>query len=144
MKSCSEVLHTKTWQMVNFQHTITDRIRRMREGNVFTGVCLSTEGYPSIWSHVPTESLVEGAFLAQQRGCPSPSQGMPQSQLGSLSQPGRGSPDWVPLVQTVVPPWLGLGFPPTGIGIPPPHAVTGQDTPWVLRLLCFHAGGLSC
>ena len=75
-----------------------------------------SRGYPSLWSHVLS------------RGYPIPSQGVPQSWLGT--PPAR----------------TGLGY---------PLARTGQDwgnlpsppglvTPWAGCLLRFHVGGLSC
>ena len=51
----------------------------MQEGNVFTGVCLLTGGYPSLW------------YLVLSRGCPrcdTPKQGYPPHRTRTVVQRG--------------------------------------------------------
>ena len=115
-----------------------------REGNVFTGVCLSVckQRRGHLWSQVP--SPVAGA-----RSFPGEVSkswwggGIPQhlvKELGvpPMRQPGLGTPPPLP-ASTRVPPWPGLRSP-----LPPPTLYQGQLTPWVVRLLRFPAGGLYC
>ena len=115
------------------------RIRRMGEGTVFTGVCLSTpveglphlhprrlplshvlsRGYPSDWSQVPSQGYPSPRW----GGYPSP-RVYTSPGLRYPPQPGQ---DGVPLGQdrmgyplgrTGVPHWPGLGYPLGRTGVP--------------------------
>ena len=120
---------------------ITARIRRMGEGNVFTGVCLFTGGYPS--PKFFTRSLVPGPF-----------QGGTQSWPGSTPVLVGGTPSLAGGTLIWVTPWPGQdGVPPARTGEPhsappSPYPRIEQQSEYLLYggqyTSCSNAGGLSC
>ena len=134
---------------------ITDRIRRMREGNVFS---LSTPG-----GGVPSSSLGQGGTTARSRwGVPQPG---PDGGTVGYPLPGMGYPLPGPDRGTQGTPPPGMGYPPCQVqtggyppgqvqmgvppptrdGVPPPVMTTeGVLATWRSVCSCVHAVGLSC
>ena len=140
---------------------ITVRIRRMIEGNVFTGVCLLTGGggLPhGLCSQVP--SLVSGSRPFPGRGgipwsCYwSCTKSCPRSSLGGtpvLSLVLFGGRGDTPVLSLVLPGGTpGQGYRPVRIGVLPSQdrGTPPQESEFLLRsgryTSCGHAGGLSC
>ena len=119
---------------------ITGRTWRMREGNNFS---LSVDTLKGGGGQLP-RSLVPGPFPAS--GPMFFPGGTPVSGIRSLLSL------WSHILSGGTPVLAGRGVPPAKTGVlhhprlgylPTDRACHGQDTVWVVRLLHFHAGGLS-
>ena len=122
------------------------------------GVCLFAYGQIVITARIPKSCwkvmFSQVSVRSQGGGCPCPrffvwsqvlSVGGPWSQVLSGGTPVQDGGTQPP---GGVPPCLGLGYPPTGTGVPPHTPETVQKSEYLLCLEQYaswsHAGGLPC
>ena len=87
------------YDMFRISLLFTARVRSTTGGYLFTGICLLTRGYPSLWSQVPSQPLVPCPVWGLQQywshvpymRCPSPVTGPAEGEYLRTSPPPAGT-----------------------------------------------------